>query len=91
MTTSVLHEDRGGSFLLQLLHFAGRRLDVRDSETATIRARRADVELEVRDSSLTEAVGIIFGRAMHSSKRKGRTRTIDELDVLEKFVDSTTN
>jgi hypothetical protein len=70
MATSVLHEDRGGAFLLELLHFAGWRLQVRDGETATIRARRADVELEVSGSSLAEAAGVVFARAMRSSKRK---------------------
>jgi hypothetical protein len=70
MATSVLDDDRGGAFLLELLHFAGWRLQVRDDETATIRARRGDVELEVSGSSLAEAAGIVFARAMRSSKRK---------------------
>jgi len=80
MTTSLLDEDRGGAFLLELLHFAGWRLHVRDGERPTIRARRADVELEVSASSLAGAAGIVFARAMRSSDRKrkdknhGRTR-----------------
>lgn len=70
MTTGLLPQDRGGSFLLELLHFAGWRLQIRNGETPTIRARRADVELEVSGGSLAEAAGIVFARAMRSSKRK---------------------
>ena len=72
MTTELLPQDRGGAFLLELLYFAGWRLQVRNGETPTIRARRADVELEVSGSSLADAAGIVFARAMRSRKRKGK-------------------
>jgi hypothetical protein len=60
------------SFLLELLHFAGWRLEVRRGETARIRATRADVELDVRGASLDEAAEAVFARAMRSSTTRKR-------------------
>jgi hypothetical protein len=64
----IPHAD-GGSFLLELLYFAGWQLKVRNGETTTIRARRADVEVEVTGASPEEAAGIAFARAMRSGDR----------------------
>ena len=72
MRTELLPQDRGGAFLLELLHFAGWRLQVRNGATPTIRARRADVELDVSGSSVAETAGIVLARAMRSGKRKGK-------------------
>ena len=62
---SVSRTERG-SFLLELLHFAGWQLEIREGETATIRAKRAGVEFEVTGASLPEAAGKVFARAMRS-------------------------
>jgi hypothetical protein len=56
------------SFLLELLQLAGWHLQVRDGDTARIRARRGEVELEVTSVSFAEAAGTIFARAMRSAR-----------------------
>ena len=58
------------SFLLRLLYFAGWRLQVRQSETARIRATRAGGAIEVTAPTLAQAAGTLFARAM----RSGRTQ-----------------
>ena len=72
MATNLANEAPGGSFLLELLSLAGWQLQVRDGETPTIYASRADVELEVSGASLADATGTIFARAMRSSRRRDR-------------------
>ena len=67
MATKLLHVSGGRSFLLELLHFAGWRLQVREGATTTIRAARSGVLLEVSGSTLPEAAGTLFARAMRSS------------------------
>ena len=57
MAANPVSEARGGSFLLELLYFAGWHLQVRDGATATIHATRAEVELEVSGASLADAAG----------------------------------
>jgi hypothetical protein len=69
MATNRAKHARGGSSLLELLYFAGWQLRVRDGAIPTIRATRADVELEVSGASLADAAGTIFARAMRSSRR----------------------
>lgn len=54
------------SFLLELLRFAGWRLQVREGETTTIRAARSGVLVEASGSTLPEAAGRLFARAMRS-------------------------
>jgi hypothetical protein len=68
MATNPGNHARGGSFLLELLYFAGWQLRVRDGAIPTIQATRADVELEVSGASLADAAGTIFARAMRSSR-----------------------
>ena len=68
MATKLVANARGGSFLLELLHLAGWQLQVRDSNTARIRARRGEVELEVTGANLAEAAGTVFARAMRSNR-----------------------
>jgi hypothetical protein len=68
MTTNPAANAPAGSFLLELLQLAGWHLQVRDSDTARIRARRGEVELEVTGASLAEAVGTVFARAMRSNR-----------------------
>jgi hypothetical protein len=63
------------SFLLELLHFAGWRLQVRRGRPARIRATRNSVQLDVTGSSVAEAAGIVFARAMRSSRDAGRAGT----------------
>lgn len=67
MATNLVDQAGRGSFLLELLYFAGWQLRIRDGETARIRATRADIELDVTGASLAQAAGIVFARAMRSS------------------------
>jgi len=69
-TTSVSDPERE-SFLLELLHFAGWRLEIRPGSTTRIRAARSGVELDVTGPSLSYAAGTLFARAMRSSRRPG--------------------
>jgi hypothetical protein len=57
MATNPANHARGGSFLLELLYFAGWQLRVRDGAIPTIHATRADVQLEVSGASLADAAG----------------------------------
>jgi len=66
MATNLAEKPHEGSFLLELLHFAGWRLQVQESETARIRANRGDVALDVTADSLAAAAGTVFARAMRS-------------------------
>jgi len=68
MATNRAANAPAGSFLLELLQLAGWQLQVRDTDTARIRARRGDVELEVTGASLADAVGTVFARAMRSNR-----------------------
>ena len=72
MATNLVDERGGGSFLLQLLYFAGWQLNLTDGAAPRIRATRADVELEATGASLAETAGIIFAKAMRSSRRRDR-------------------
>lgn len=74
MAANPVSEAGGGSFLLELLYFAGWHLQVRDGATARIHATRADVELEVSGANLADAAGTIFARAMRSSRRRDQGR-----------------
>ena len=69
MATKLVNETRGGSFLLELLYFAGWQLQVRGGKAPSIRATRADVELEVAGASLADAAGRLFAQAMRSGDR----------------------
>jgi hypothetical protein len=74
-TTSVSDPERE-SFLLELLHFAGWRLEIRQGATTRIRAARSGVELDVTGRSLAQAAGMLFARAMRSSRGTGRAEGI---------------
>jgi PAS domain S-box-containing protein len=69
VATNLVSDERGGSFLLELLQFAGWQLQIRDGAPPTIRAMRAGVRLEVAGASLAEAAGTVFAHAMRSSRR----------------------
>ena len=69
---SVSHPERE-SFLLELLHFAGWRLEIRRGSSTRIRAARSGVELDVTGPSLSHAAGTVFARAMRSSRDTGRS------------------
>jgi hypothetical protein len=73
MATDLSDETHGGSFLLELLHFAGWQLQVHDGETARIHASRNDVALDITADSLREAAGTVFARAMRSGRRRGES------------------
>lgn len=66
MATDLPDQTHRGSFLIQLLHFAGWQLQVYEGETARIRANRGDVALDVTADSLADAAGTVFARAMRS-------------------------
>jgi hypothetical protein len=58
------------SFLLELLALAGWTLRVRPGSPTTIRATRNDVSLEVTEASFPRAAGVVFARAMRSSRAR---------------------
>ena len=72
MATSSVSDPERESFLLELLHFAGWRLQIRRGSSTRIRAARGGVELEVTGPSLSHAAGTVFARAMRSSRGAGR-------------------
>ena len=74
MATSSISQDGQGSFLLELLHFAGWQIRIHRGPPARIRAVRNAVELDVTDSSLAEAAGIVFARAMRASHDTHRSK-----------------
>ena len=68
MTTSSVSDPQRESFLLELLHFAGWRLEIRQGSSTRIRAARSGVELDVTGRSLAQAAGTLFARAMRSNR-----------------------
>jgi hypothetical protein len=71
MATNLSDEAHEGSFLLELLHFAGWKLQVQDGRTARIRANRGDVALDVTADGLPDAAGTVFAQAMRSGRSRG--------------------
>ena len=71
MATNLSDKAHEGSFLLELLHFAGWKLQVHHSETPRVRANRGDVALDVTADSLADAAGTVFARAMRSGRHSG--------------------
>ena len=71
--TNFISYSERESFLLELLHFAGWQLQIRRSAPARIRATRDGVEVDVSGSSLSEAAGIAFARAMRSGQSADRS------------------
>jgi hypothetical protein len=69
----IAHAEEG-PFLLELLHLAGWQLRIRSGKPARIRATRDGIVIDVTDSSLSEAAGIVFARAMRSRHDDGRSR-----------------
>lgn len=57
-----------GSLLLELLHYAGWRLQIRKQGSVSIHAVRDGVEVRANGRSLSEATGAIFARAMRSGR-----------------------
>jgi hypothetical protein len=62
----------GGSFLLELLYYAGWQLRVQKDETVRIHAARDGIEIDVTGPSLPQAAGTGFARAMRSGYHNGR-------------------
>lgn len=58
----------GGAFLLELLHYAGWQLQIRQ-DIVLIHAARDGVEISVAGASLPEAIQAAFTRAMRSGTR----------------------
>ena len=68
MATNRSTDDEQESFLLELLYLAGWQLRVRRGKPTTIRAMRDDVSLEVTEASFPRAAGVMFARAMRSTR-----------------------
>ena len=68
VATNPISIGEQGSFLLELLYFAGWKLQVRRGHPTTIHATRGDVALEVTEASLSRAAGVMFARAMRSTR-----------------------
>ena len=68
MATNLVSQPHGDSFLLELLHFAGWRVQVRTGSPTRIRATRGAVRLDVTGATLPEAAGTVFARAMSSGR-----------------------
>lgn len=61
-----------GSFLLELLRYAGWRLRVQDGESTEIYAVRDGIEIVVTADSLPQATAMVFARAMRCGSGNGR-------------------
>ena len=72
MATSSVSDSERESVLLELLHFAGWRLEIRRGSSTRIRAARSGVLLDVTGPSLSHAAGTLFARAMRSNRDTGR-------------------
>ena len=68
MATNRSTDGEQESFLLELLYLAGWHLRVRRGNPTTIRAKRDHVSLEVTEASFPRAAGVMFARAMRSSR-----------------------
>jgi hypothetical protein len=68
MAANLVNGAHGDSFLLELLYFAGWRLQVQTGRPTRIRATRGDVALDVTGATLPEAAGTVFARAMRSGE-----------------------
>ena len=66
MARDLVEGRRDGAFLLELLHFAGWQLDLRQQQPPRIGARRGVINLEAGGTSLAEALGRLFTEAMRS-------------------------
>jgi hypothetical protein len=73
MATNPVSQPHGDSFLLELLHFAGWRVQVRTGSPTRIRATRGAVRLDVTGATLPAAAGTVFARAMRSGQAGDRT------------------
>lgn len=58
-----------GSLLLELLQYAGWRLQIRNTGTVSISAVRDGIEVRANGRSLSEATAKTFARAMRSGRR----------------------
>ena len=69
VATNPITAGKRESFLLELLVFAGWRLQLlRRGNPTTIRATRSGVVLVVTEPTLPRAAGVVFARAMRSSR-----------------------
>jgi hypothetical protein len=68
MAMSSVSAPERESFLLELLYFAGWRLEIRRGSSTRIRAARGPVKLDVTGPSLSHAAGTAFARAMRSRR-----------------------
>jgi hypothetical protein len=72
MAANPIAHPQGGSFLLELLRYAGWELRIRDGKPARIHATRDGVVVDVTDSSLSRAAGTAFARAMRARRHGDR-------------------
>lgn len=71
MAVTSVPSPRAGLFLLELLHYSGWQLEVRETEIVRIHATRDGVEIDAAGRSFPEAAQTAFARAMRSG-RHGR-------------------
>jgi hypothetical protein len=67
MASDLVDERRDGAFLLELLHFAGWQLELRQHQPPRIGARRGIINVEAGGTNLAEAVERLFTEAMRSA------------------------
>jgi uncharacterized protein (UPF0261 family) len=72
MAVNLVYRSEGASFLLELLRYAGRRLQIRDGEVVRIHAIRGGVEIDATGSTFSHAADTAFARAMRSHKASAR-------------------
>jgi len=69
VATNPLTAGKRESFLLELLTFSGWRLQLlQRGNPTTIRATRGSVVLVVTETTFPRAAGVVFARAMRSSR-----------------------
>jgi len=75
------------SFLLELLHYAGWRLQIGQGPPLRVRATRDGVELDVSGSTLPDVAGKVFARAMRSrSASSTKEETRGDRDIAHEHV-----
>src|SRR5712691_944552 len=89
MATRLVEASRSGSFLLELLYFAGWRLDVRDGDAPRVRATRDEIELEADGArrTLHRTISGVLRRPHGAGKgrRRGPTRVVSASGGRKRF------
>ena len=73
MATNLVSHPHGDSLLLELLHFAGWKVQVRTGSPTRIRATRGAIRFDVTGATMPAAAGTVFARAMRSRQADDQT------------------